>query len=318
MMWLALLLYLLFLIGAGYALPSMPSAKIARAVAWSIALFTVIFTTLITGNETPLFRMIVIGYLQLLSMKVIVAVECYRGAIKLQPFQWIAFALGWFGMRPQPFENLPSSPLPGLEMIIKGASRIIIGFILLYFSTLTERYRFANVFYVTQLFLLAGFSFILHFGLFNLLAALWRWMGVETYELFRSPLKSNSLKEFWGKRWNLAFSEMSTIISFRPLRGIIGVEKAIIVSFLLSGLLHEIVISFPVNSGYGLPMLYFIIQAAAMQLESTSGLAKEMIRHPILSHLWVLGFLLLPLPLLFHPDFIRYVLIPLRNILLNI
>lgn len=318
MMWLLIILYCLFLIGAGYALPLTKSDKIARMAAWSVAFLTVIFTSLVTRGESALLRMIVIVFLQLLSMKVIVAVESYRGENKLQPYQWIAFALGWFGMRPQPFEALPSVPLPSLQLVLKGASRILIGFILLFISTLTERYRFANVFYVTQLFILAGFSLILHFGILNLSAAFWRRMGVETNELFRSPLKSNSLKEFWGKRWNLAFSEMTTIIAFRPLRGVIGVEKAIVVSFLLSGLLHEIAISFPVNSGYGLPMLYFIIQAAAMQLESTSGLAKEMVRHPILSHLWVLAFLLLPLPLLFHPDFMRLVLVPLRNILLNV
>lgn len=318
MMWLAILLYCLFLIGAGYALPFTKSDRIARAGAWATAVLTVIFTTLVTSGESPLLRMVVIVFLQLLSMKVIVAVECYRGETKLQPYQWIAFALGWFGMRPQPFEKLPSASLGSLDLILKGSSRIIIGFILLFISTFTERYQFANVFYITQLFILAGFSFILHFGFLNLSAAFWRWMGVEAYELFRSPLKSNSLKEFWGKRWNLAFAEMTTIISFRPLRSVIGVEKAIIASFLLSGLLHEIAISFPVNSGYGLPMLYFIIQAAAMQLESTSGFAKEMIRHPVLSHLWVCAFLLLPLPLLFHPDFMRFVLVPLRNGLLNI
>jgi alginate O-acetyltransferase complex protein AlgI len=86
-----------------------------------------------------------------------------------------------------------------------------------------------------------------------------------------------------------------------------------IASFFLSGLLHEIAISFPVNSGYGLPLLYFVIHGVLMYLEGKSALIKKIIEHKILSHFWVLGWLVLPMPLLFHTNFVNYVLKPLRS-----
>jgi hypothetical protein len=126
----------------------------------------------------------------------------------------------------------------------------------------------------------------------------------------------HSLKEFWGKRWNIAFSEMTALIAYRPLKTKIGVEKAVIVSFLLSGLLHEIAISLPVRAGYGLPLIYFGIHAFAMHLEAKSPIIQKITRHKFLSHVWVMTLLVLPMPLLFHPAFMQHVLIPLRTLLL--
>jgi len=188
--------------------------------------------------------------------------------------------------------------------------------LLLYLSMMLDQYPPSTKFFIPQLFLLVGISLILHFGILNISTAGWRALGVNVSELFKSPYKSKSLKEFWGKRWNIAFSEMTTLIAFRPLKTKIGVEKALIASFLLSGLLHEIAISLPVRAGYGLPLTYFAIQAIAMQLEAKSQLVQKITQHKFLSHVWVMTLLILPMPILFHPPFIRHVLIPLRTLLL--
>jgi alginate O-acetyltransferase complex protein AlgI len=111
---------------------------------------------------------------------------------------------------------------------------------------------------------------------------------------------------------------MTALIAYRPLKTKTGVEIAVVVSFLLSGLLHEIAISLPVKSGYGLPMLYFIIQAVVMQLEARSSFVQKIIGHRVLAHIWVLIFLILPMPLLFHSGFMSEVLVPLRNWLLGL
>ncbi|HTE28739.1 MAG TPA: hypothetical protein VK666_00085 [Chryseolinea sp.] len=74
--------------------------------------------------------------------------------------------------------------------------------------------------------------------------------------------------------------------------------KAVIVSFFLSGLLHEIAISVPVRDGYGLPMGYFGIQAFAMHLESKSPLIHKITQHKFMSHVWVMTLLIIPMPLL--------------------
>jgi alginate O-acetyltransferase complex protein AlgI len=274
--------------------------------------------SLVTDNTSPLVRMIAIVSLQLLSMKVIVVVESYPGKMKLNPLQWLAFALGWFGMRPTLFEVFPapSQRLPYTTLAIRGLSRIVIGLLLVYLSAIIE--ATTDVLdLLADLTLLVGISFILHFGILNLSTAHWRWWGVNVKELFRSPYKSRSLNEFWGKRWNMAFSEMTTLIAYRPLKFKLGKAGAMILSFLLSGLLHEIAISLPVKAGYGLPMLYFALHGMLMYAEEKSTLVQKILANKVLSHIWVLGWLVLPIHLLFHPAFVEGVLRPLRSLLLG-
>ena len=302
---------------AGYFLPFISNKTIERFIAWTISIITVCFSVQITSHETPLYRMAAIASLQLLSMKLIVMIETYSGKPRLSFIQWSAFSLGWFGMRPVLFEKLPSARLPYSDLLFRGISRLVIGFTLIYLSALLERYSFHSRF-IDDLFLLLGLSFILHFGILNISTALWRLSGVDVRELFRAPYKAKSLTEFWGKRWNMAFSEMTSIIVYRPLKNNIGKTWAMIASFLLSGILHEIAISFPVKSGYGLPLLYFVIQGTVMYLESHVASIKKIITDKVASHLWVMAWLVLPLPLLFHKDFISLVLMPLRDVLLQI
>jgi hypothetical protein len=316
MNWLYILCYVTFLLVLGYILPLLKKESLTRTLSWAIVAVTVLVSTLITSNQSPLTRMVVIVFLQLLSMKIVVVTETYSGENRLNFFQWISFSAGWFGMRPVLFEKLPSASFPYFGLIVKGVSRIAMGFIFLYLSIVAER-NSMFIFFVPQLLMLAGLSFILHFGILNLSTALWRFLGVDVSELFRAPYRSKSLKEFWGKRWNVAFSEMTALIVYRPLKTKIGVEKAVISSFLLSGLLHEIAISFPVRAGYGLPMIYFGIHAFAMHLEAKSQLVQKIIRHKFLSHVWVMSLLVLPMPILFHSEFIQHVLVPLRNLILQ-
>ena len=40
---------------------------------------------------------------------------------------------------------------------------------------------------------------MLHFGLFNVAAGLWRLAGVDARPLFRAPLAARSLADFWGR-----------------------------------------------------------------------------------------------------------------------
>lgn len=301
--WVFIVVYLLMLLIIGYVLPLVNEKRKARVFAWLIALGTVVFSCISSADEMPVTRMLIIVSLQLVSMKIVVIAETYSGENRLTPIQWIAFSLGWFGMRPELFEKLQGPPLPFARLFVKGISRIVIGLILLFLSLELEANARLMSFFLPQLLLLAGLSFILHFGILNVTAALWRLLGINAAELFHSPYKSRSLKEFWGKRWNIAFSEMTALIAYRPLKALIGIEMAIIASFLLSGLLHEVAISFPARGGYGLPMIYFSIHALAMYLEGTSRRIKKITQHKFFSRVWVMTLLLLPMPLLFHSHF---------------
>jgi hypothetical protein len=310
-------IWLVLLLLVGYRHPFIASPGKARRFAWIIAIITAAFSTFITNGQPPLVRMLVIVVLQLLSMKILVLFETYSGNHPLNPVKWLSFSLGWFGMRPATFEKFGDSPLPFAHTLSKGICRIGIGILLLYLSLVLENHVVGRMF-LPQLLLLVGLSLILHFGILNISTAFWRSCGVDVRELFQAPYRSKSLKEFWGKRWNIAFSEMTAIIAYRPLKRKVGIEKAMILSFLLSGLLHEIAISLPVMAGFGLPMLYFSIHALAMRLEGHCSVVRKLLEKRWLAHVWVISLLILPMPLLFHQRFIDEVLVPLRTLILNV
>lgn len=149
-------------------------------------------------------------------------------------------------------------------------------------------------------------SLAVHFGLFNRVVAFWRRWGVDVRPLLREPLKAKSLAEFWSRRWNLAFSEMPTLGVYRPLERSAGKRAAIVAGFLFSGLLHELAISVPVGTGFGLPLLYFALHGGLVTME---GLLERR-GHPVhgnawLGRAWTLFWLVLPLPLLFHLPFLQ-------------
>ncbi|MFC7483623.1 hypothetical protein ACFQX7_31410 [Luedemannella flava] len=78
--------------------------------------------------------------------------------------------------------------------------------------------------------------------------------------------------------------------------------------FALSGLLHEAAISLPVMAGFGGPTTYFLLHAAAVRAEARLGVARW--PRP-LARLWTWGWVLVPLPLLFHTPFRDGLVVPL-------
>src|SRR5206468_7769584 len=119
--------------------------------------------------------------------------------------------------------------------------------------------------------------------------------------------------EFWSRRWNLAFSEMTAIAIYQPLALRLGRGPALMAGFALSGLLHEMAISVPVRAGYGLPLLYFMIQGGLVLVEralSRNGHALD----GWLGRAWAYFWLALPLPLLFHRPFLAGIVWPLIGI----
>ncbi len=155
-----------------------------------------------------------------------------------------------------------------------------------------------------------GLVLMLHFGLFHLLSCAWRGLGIEARPLMNGPLCSVSLTEFWGKRWNTAFRDLTHAFLFRPLATRCGPRVALVLGFLLSGLLHDLVISVPAGGGYGGPTCFFMVQAGAILLERTrAGRAMGLGRGWVG---WVFTMLILigPVYWLFHPAFVHNVIVP--------
>jgi hypothetical protein len=155
-----------------------------------------------------------------------------------------------------------------------------------------------------------GLVFLLHFGLFHLIALVWQSLGVDAEPIMHFPLGSRSLSEFWGKRWNMGFRQLTFDLVFRPLRRPFGTAAATFASFLVSGAIHELVISYPARAGYGLPTAYFAVQGAGVLLERSSAGKKLGLRDGARGWLFALLVAAGPAYWLFHPWFVLRVVVP--------
>src|SRR5262249_142378 len=154
------------------------------------------------------------------------------GEPRLTAVQSSCFAAGWLGMRPGLFARLCSPSLPGAGRIFNTSLvHLLTGAVLVACARRIagEEYgpcRPAVI--LATIRLLVGFSFILHFGIVHISVAFWRLWGIDARPRFKAPLRSRSLTEFWGRRWNLAFVEMTAIAVYRPLHSILGRPLAIL------------------------------------------------------------------------------------------
>lgn len=157
---------------------------------------------------------------------------------------------------------------------------------------------------------MAGIVFTLHFGLFHLLSVIWREAGVDAPPIMDSPMMSSSLSEFWGKRWNLAFRDLAHTFVFRPCVGKLGITGATMAVFLVSGLVHDAVISIPARGGLGLPTLYFFIQGVGVLFERSRLGKRISTRRGVIGWLFCAIVTLGPVCLLFHRPFVERVVVP--------
>jgi hypothetical protein len=231
--------------------------------------------------------------------KMLVAVGATYGAFKLLTVRRlalgraIAYAVLWPGMDARPFAETRAPA--GVGLLAWGAAKMAIGAVLLLFTR-------TGVFGIDAVIVLLGIGFLVHLGLLDALAGFWRIRGVPVERLFVNPLAARSLGEFWGRRWNLAFSEVARERIFRPIARRWGTAWGIMGTFAFSGLLHDLLLSVPAGGGYGRPTLYFLLQGLLVLAER---------RWRIRSRAWALFWLAAPVPLLFHPPFLAVIIGPL-------
>lgn len=152
---------------------------------------------------------------------------------------------------------------------------------------------------------MVGFIWALHGGVFTLLTAFWRSRGRDVQPLMKAPLLAASVTEFWGQRWNHAFRDLSHDLLFKPTARRFGTKAAMVVVFLVSGLVHELVVTVPARGGYGGPTLYFALQAVGLLLECGCPLKSQ-----LLWRVRTFAFVLLPLPIAFPTPFVMNVCQP--------
>ncbi len=155
-----------------------------------------------------------------------------------------------------------------------------------------------------------GLVFFLHFGLFHLAALAWQAFGVDARPIMDAPLCATSPGDFWGRRWNGAFNRLAHDFVFRPLAKKSNVALATLVAFGVSGVLHELVISLPARGGYGLPTAYFLVQGLA-SLASRTRMGRRLgLGRGVRGWLFTMLVTAAPAFWLFHPPFVRRVILP--------
>lgn len=152
-----------------------------------------------------------------------------------------------------------------------------------------------------------------HLGYCDVLSSLVRWLGWSAAPLFEQPWQSTSLRDFWNKRWNIAFVEMNRQVFMPLFKRSTSVRSAVLCAFLLSGALHEFAISYPAAGGYGGPMLYFVLQAIACLAEPRILRLFGAKDNTAVRRTWTWLVLLLPAPLLFTPAFMSAVIDPMYS-----
>jgi hypothetical protein len=80
--------------------------------------------------------------------------------------------------------------------------------------------------------------------------------------------------------------------------------------FVLSGLIHDLVISVPARGGYGLPTTYFVLQGAGLTIERSQFGKRHGLGQGWRGWLFMTVVVATPVFWLFHPWFVLRVILP--------
>ncbi|HEX5221677.1 MAG TPA: DCC1-like thiol-disulfide oxidoreductase family protein [Verrucomicrobiae bacterium] len=218
-----------------------------------------------------------------------------------------AYLLLWPGMDARAFLTGKQDEVPTTGAWVFGIGRLLAGIGLVWSAAhqaLTAN-DIANA-WLTML----GLTLILHFGIFHLAALAWQRAGIPAKPLMQSPATATSLADFWGARWNTAFNKLIHDLAFRPLARRMGIGGATLCVFAISGIIHELAVSFPARGGYGLPTGYFLLQGVGVLLERSKAGRALGLGRDLRGWLFMVLITAGPAYWLFHPTFVQNVILP--------
>lgn len=217
---------------------------------------------------------------------------------------WVAFLFAWPGMNPEEFGR-PPAKLPRMQDWCFATGKLLFGLALFVWGGRLVEQEFLKGWLG-----MVGVVFVLHFGLFHVLSCFWRTWGFNARPLMDWPIASQSVSEFWGQRWNRAFRDLAHRFLFLPLSRRLGLRWGLWISFLVSGLIHDVVITIPAGGGYGGPTLFFLLQATGITIERSRVGQLLGLRRGWSGRMFTLLVLVAPVGLLFPPVFVLRVMVP--------
>jgi alginate O-acetyltransferase complex protein AlgI len=217
------------------------------------------------------------------------------------------YLLFWPGMDAESFFGAPARERPRrtewLAALVKVAAGVaLVGSVVQLRNELSPR--------LAGWLALAGLALVLHFGLFHLLSLAWRARGVCAPAIMQRPLAASSVSDFWGHRWNLAFRDLTHRFVFRPLLPKLSAPGALFAAFVVSGLVHDLVISFPAGAGWGGPTWFFLIQGSAALFERSRVGRRWGLARGVRGRLFAIAAIAAPAVLLFPLPFLTRVVLP--------
>lgn len=270
------------------------------AVAMLLLIISVLGASVLTRDLGAVERMFIFIGILFFGLKAVLL-----GFDPLNRWSAATAFLFWPGMNPSEFKTRTGRTSLGRESVLKHSLCMAAGFALLTVLAPDAPGYFARA-ALTGI----GLLLIVHFGFFGWMRIAYRMSGWRVREIFRKPWAARSVGDFWGGRWNRGFSEFTSLLLYRPILTRWGWRVATMVSFILSGILHEFAISLPVQAGYGGPFLYFLMHGLLVIAEKDG----KWNRYPRLNRLVFWVSIIVPLPILFHQAFIRGVIFPLAGV----
>ncbi|MFK7850642.1 MAG: MBOAT family protein [Akkermansiaceae bacterium] len=270
---------------AGPALRKVQRVSWRRLCGWAVLLLLVWCADSLMAESDPVLRMIGICCVLLGGMKGLVYAE-WAGDRPLALGRYLLFAFCWFGMDPSAFQKRRTG-LSWKADITVGLTLMLVGTLLGWLVWVSGWRQLLVMFLPMSL----GF----HFGALRVLKGVLRLSGFPVRTLFPNLLEARGVGDFWSRKWNVGYSQMMQRVVGRPITAVAGSNSGLMVVFLVSGLLHELAITLPVRSGFGLPTLFFVVHGLLV-------LAEKHWKIPMgrVPALLLVG---LPLGLLFPEDF---------------
>src|SRR5262249_45097988 len=122
------------------------------------------------------------------------------------PGRQFAYLTLWPGLDAKAFLGESRSPRPALSEWWFALAELGLGVVLIFGSC---PLFFADQGLARGWVGIIGILFVLHFGLFHVLSLTWRAGGVMARPLMDWPILATSISDFWGRRWNTAFRDLT-------------------------------------------------------------------------------------------------------------
>lgn len=124
-------------------------------------------------------------------------------------------------------------------------------------------------------------------------------LGLRVLPLQAAPIRSRTLVEFWGRRWNREVGRWLYRWCFRPLAARGAPAGGVAAAFVFSGLFHGVAMYAALGlTAAGSMFLFFVVQGGLVGVERALGVARW---RPLPARTWTIGTFLVTMPLFVEP-----------------